>query len=133
MILNTDDIAHFTGILGFTVAMPLTIATYYQTFKARQEAREAREGTMPSMNCLEFVTRNGNTINLVPLETLHSMPRVGDVVLLPGDTAVGGMIHAAAYRVESVEHIYTPVTFKESRRLQARLTKSVAQVTSLNE
>jgi hypothetical protein len=84
------------------------------------------------MNCLEFVTANGHTINLVPLETLHSLPLVGDVVLLPGDMAAGGTIHTAAYRVTSLEHIYTPVTFRKSRRLQARLTKAVAHVSELN-
>jgi hypothetical protein len=56
MFLTADDIAHFTSIFGFTVAMPLTIATYYQSFKTRQEARDEREGTLHSMNCLEFVT-----------------------------------------------------------------------------
>ena len=78
-------ISHFTSITGFTIAMPLTIATYYQSFKTRQEARDAREGKLHSMNCLEFVTADGNTINLIPLETLHSLPRPGDVVLLAGD------------------------------------------------
>jgi hypothetical protein len=132
MFLTADDIAHFTSIFGFTVGMPLTIATYHQTFKTRQEARDAREGTLHSMNCLEFVTTEGKSINLVPLETLHSLPRIGDVVLLPGDMAAGGKIQTAAYRVESVEHIYSPATFKRHRPNHARLTKAVAQVTCLN-
>jgi len=132
MFVTAEDIAHFTSIFGFTVAMPLTIATYYQTFKTRQEARDAREGTLHSMNCLEFVTSDGHSINLVPLETLHSLPRIGDVVLLPGDMAAGGKIHTAAYRVESVEHIYSPAIFGKRRPHHARLTKAVAQVSSLN-
>jgi hypothetical protein len=132
MFLTADDIAHFTGIFGFTVAMPLTIATYYQAFKTRQEARDARDGTLHSMNCLEFVSIDGQSINLVPLETLHSLPRIGDVVLLPGDVAAGGKVYTAAYRVESVEHIYTPATTKSRRPNDARLTKTVAQVSALN-
>ena len=132
MFLTADDIAHFTSIFGFTVGLPLTIATYHQTFRTRQEARDAREGTLHSMNCLEFVTMDGQSINLVPLETLHSLPRIGDVVLLPGDMAAGGNIHTAAYRVESIEHIYSPATFKRRRPNHARLTKAVAQVSSLN-
>ena len=112
--------------------MPLTIATYHQTFKTRQEARDAREGTLHSMNCLEFVNMEGQSINLVPLETLHSLPRIGDVVLLPGDMISGGKIHTAAYRVESIEHIYSPATFRNHRPNHARLTKTVAQVSSLN-
>jgi hypothetical protein len=133
MIATAEQISHFTSIIGFTIAMPLTIATYYQSFKTRQEAREAREGTLHSMNCLEFVTEDGNSINLVPLETLHSLPRLGDVVLLPGDAlAEGGTILPGAYRVERVEHIYTPVSLKKNRLRRARLSKAVAQVTSLN-
>jgi len=132
MFLSAEEISHFTSIFGFTVAMPLTIATYYQTFKTRQEARDARDGTLHSMNCLEFVTIDGHSINLVPLETLHSLPRIGDVVLLPGDMAAGGKVYTAAYRVESIEHIYTPATIKGRRPNDARLTKAVAHVTALN-
>jgi hypothetical protein len=128
-----EVISHFTGITGFTIGLPLTIATYYQTFKTRQEARDAREGTLHSVNCLEFVTARGQVINLVPLETLHSLPRVGDIVFLPGEgLAKGGVIAPAAHRVESIEHIYSPLAHRKNRPRQARLTKAVAQVTSLN-
>jgi hypothetical protein len=61
-------ISRYTSIIGFTIALPLTIATYYQSFKARQEARQAREGTVHSLNCLEFVSGDGSCINLVPLD-----------------------------------------------------------------
>jgi hypothetical protein len=113
--------------------MPLTIATYYQSFKTRQEARDAREGRLHSVNCLEFVTAQGQVINLVPLETLHSLPRVGDVVFLPGEgLAKGTAIAPGAHRVDSIEHVYSPLTNKRNRPRQARLTKAVAQVTSLH-
>jgi hypothetical protein len=126
-------ISRYTSIIGFTIALPLTIATYYQSFKARQEARQAREGTVHSLNCLEFVSGDGSCINLVPLDTLHSLPKVGDVVLLPGH-GVGedGEFLPGAYLVETVEHIYANVEAKDSRPLEARLTKAVAKVTSLN-
>ena len=77
-------VSRYSSIVGFAVALPMTIATYYQSFKARQEVRQAREGAPHSLNCLEFVSGDGSCINLVPLETLHSLPREGDVVLLPG-------------------------------------------------
>jgi hypothetical protein len=85
------------------------------------------------MNCLEFLSPDGTCVNLVPLESLHSLPKPGDVVLLPGH-GVGevGEIVSGAYLVERIEHIYTPVKNKNSRPHQARLTKAVAQVTSLN-
>ncbi len=117
----------------FLIAMPTAIAAYYQSWKARQEARAAREGTLHSANCLEFVAGDGSCVNLVPLEALHSLPRTGDVVLLPGH-GIGedGEFVPGAYLVERVEHIYTRAEYKGCRPQEARLTKAVAQVTSLN-
>jgi len=127
-------ISRYSSIVGCMVALPMTIATYYQSFKARQEARQAREGvgSVHSLNCLEFVSGDGSCINLVPLETLHSLPHAGDVVMLPGHGVGGGEFLPGAYLVESVEHIYSKVELKGSRPQEARLTKAVAQVTSLN-
>ncbi len=126
-------ISRYSSIVGFAIALPITIATYYEAFKARREARQAREGAPHSLNCLEFVSGDGSCINLVPLETLHSLPREGDVVLLPGHgvLARGGFL-PGAYLVSAVEHIYSRVDAKGSRPQEARLTKAVAQVTSLN-
>ena len=120
-------------IAWFLIAMPTAMAAYYQSWKARQEARAAREGTLHSANCLEFVAGDGNCINLVPLETLHSLPKPGDVVLLPGHGAgEESEFLPGAYRVETIEHIYTRVDLKKSRPREARLTKAVATVKSLN-
>jgi hypothetical protein len=118
---------------GFLIGTPTIVATYYQSFKTRQEARNERDGKLHSKNCLEFTTLDGTCINLVPLETLHSLPRAGDVILLPGG-GMGGSEEflPGAYLVESVEHIYTPATWKSTRPLEARLTTAVAKVTSLN-
>jgi hypothetical protein len=123
----------FITAIAFLVGFPTVIATYYEAFKTRQEARSEREGTLHSSNCLEFVTLDGSCINLVPLETLHSFPRAGDVIMLPG-AGMGGSAEflPGAYLVESIEHIYTPVTWRSTRPLEARLTKAVAKVTSLN-
>jgi hypothetical protein len=84
------------------------------------------------MNCLEFVDGEGTCVNLVPLETLHSLPKPGDIVLLPGD-GIGnnGPLAPAAYRIERVEHIYTRPDQRTKRPREARLTKAVAQVSSL--
>jgi len=123
----------FITVGGFLIGLPIVFATYYQSFKARQEARNERDGRLHSRNCLEFVAFDGTCINLVPLETLHSLPRAGDVIMLPSAGMGGGMeFLPGAYLVESVEHIYTPVTWKSTRPLEARLTKAVARVTSLN-
>lgn len=47
-----------------------------------------------------------SNINLAPLETLHSMPKPGDMVLLPGDgmnDAEG--LAADPYRIERIEQM----------------------------
>jgi hypothetical protein len=133
MIDTAGLVSRFVTIVGFMVALPMTVATYYQSFKARQEARLAREAAVDSSNCLEFVAGDGSCINLVPLETLHSLPKPGDVVMLPGHgMGEDGEFLPGAYLVETVEHIYSHVDAKGSRPLEARLTKAVAQVTSLN-
>ena len=115
------------------IGLPFMAGAYYESWKVRQEARREREGRLHSRNCLEFVAGDGTCINLVPLETLHSLPREGDVLLLPGDSLRdGGTIVPGAYLVKSIEHIYTPAEYRGARPREARLTKSVAHVTSLN-
>jgi hypothetical protein len=115
------------------VILPTVGATYYQSWKGRQEAKEAREGLLHAKNCLEFVVEDGACINLIPLETLHSLPKPGDIVLLPGDgIASGGRFAPGAYKIERIEHIYTPAEIKRKQPGEARLTKAVALVTSLH-
>jgi hypothetical protein len=133
MIDTAGLVSRYSSIIGFAVALPMTVAAYYQSFKARQEARQARDGAPHSFNCLEFISNDGSCINLVPLETLHSLPNPGDVVMLPGHGVNDdGEFLPGAYLVESVEHIYAHVDSKVSRPREARLTKAVAKVTSLN-
>jgi hypothetical protein len=133
MIDTAGLVSRYSSIVGFAIALPMTVAAYYQSFKARQEARQARDGAPHSFNCLEFISNDGSCINLVPLETLHSLPKPGDVVMLPGHgISDDGEFLPGAYLVESVEHIYAHVETKASRPLEARLTKAVAKVTSLN-
>jgi hypothetical protein len=117
----------------FLIGLPAMLAAFYQTWKARQEAKAVREGKLHSKNCLEFVTVDGSCVNLVPLETLHSLPKPGDIVLLPGrGINHDGEFIPGAYLIEGIEHIYAHVEYKGSRPQEARLTKAVAKVTSLN-
>jgi hypothetical protein len=128
-----DDLGSCASILGLLIGLPTAIATYYQALKTRQEARQEREGTLHSRNCLEFVAGDGTCINVIPLETLHSLPKPGDVIFLPGH-GVGQSEEflPSAYLVEAVEHFYTRMERKGGRPQEARLTKAVAQVTTLN-
>jgi hypothetical protein len=133
MFPGIANIAPFTSLVGFLIGLPTAFATYYQSFKTRQEARAARDGLLHSRNCLEFVLEDGNCVNLVPLETLHTLPKPGDIVLLPGDGLdEAGGLHPGAYRIERIEHIYTPAEVKTRRPKEARLTKAVALVISLH-
>jgi len=125
--------APWIDVIGVVIGLPAVLATYYQALRARQEAQQEREGTLHSRNCLEFVSGDGSCINLVPLETLHSLPRAGDIILLPGDgVEPGGEFLTGAYLIESIEHIYMPWEARGARPREARLTKAVARVTSLN-
>lgn len=127
------QLSYISNILAFLVVLPTMVATYYQAYKARQEAKREREGRLDSAHCLEFVSGDGTCINLVPLETLHSMPKPGEVVLLPGHGVCGsGEFLPGAYLVESIEHLYSHEGCEGCRPNEARLTKTVAQVTSLN-
>ncbi len=128
-----DHFGSFASILGLLIGLPAILAASYQAYKARQEARQVREGSMHSRDCLEFIVRDGTTINVVPLETLNWLPREGDTILLPGDGAASrsGFI-PGAYLVESIEHYYAPATHKRHRPQEARLTKVVCAVTTLN-
>jgi len=115
------------------VGLPFMIGAYYESFKARREARHQREGSFHSLHCLEFISGDGSCINLVPLETLHSLPRVGDVLLLPGEGVhPGAKFLPGAYLVESIEHIYSHAESRIGRPHEAHLTKAVARVTALN-
>ncbi len=128
-----DHFGSVASILGLLIGLPAVFVTLYQARKAREEARQVREGTWHSLDCLEFIDGAGDCINVVPLETLHSLPKAGDVVLLPGlGVNDDGAFLPGAYLIESVEHLYSPATHKTHRRQEARLTKAVAHVTSLN-
>jgi hypothetical protein len=132
--IHISPLGSFIASLAwFLVGLPTMIAAYYQSWKGRQEAKAEREGKLHSKNCLEFVAGDGSCINLVPLETLHTLPKPGDIVLLPGRGISGdGNFLPGAYLVAGIEHIYAHVEYKGSRPQEARLTKAVAQVTSLN-
>ncbi|HWE83755.1 MAG TPA: hypothetical protein VG267_02345 [Terracidiphilus sp.] len=129
-----EKLSYISNILAFLVVLPTMVATYYQAYKARQEAKRERESRLDSAQCLEFVSGDGTCINLVPLETLHSLPKPGDVVMLPAHGICGSSeFLPGAYLVESIEHFYSHVEgCKDGRPNEARLTKTVAQVTSLN-
>ncbi len=128
-----DHLGSVASIFSLLFGLPALLAASYQVYKARQEARQIREGWTHSQSCLEFIVRDGTTVNVVPLETLNWLPREGDIILLPGDgTASTSKLVTGAYLVESIEHYYAPATHKRRRRQEARLSKVVCAVTTIN-
>ncbi len=123
-------LSNVSGIISFCIGLPTIIATYYQAYEARKEAHAALQPPILSENCVEFVLPDGTWINLVPLQSFHTLPAPGSVVLLPGDAMGDG---AGVYRVESLEYIYTTEDREAQQPRQARLTKAVAQVSPLLE
>jgi hypothetical protein len=132
--ISIPAITPYASLFGFIVGLPTLVGTYYQSWKTRQESREAREGLVYSENCLEFVLDDGTTINLVPLETLHTLPKPGDILLLPGTANIGvADPKHAAYRVNRIEFIYARVENRQARPGQARLAKAVAHLDDLSD
>ena len=125
-MISVPKVSPYTSLFGFIVGLPTLVATYYQAWRTRQESKQARQGLVYSENCLEFMLDDGTTINLVPLETLHTLPKPGEVVLLPGNG--GHHPQHAAYRVNRIEHIYARVENRQAQLGQARLAKTVAHI-----
>lgn len=133
MIPIFPNLSSGSNVLGFLIGLPIAIATYYQAWRIRHESRLARQGLVFSENCLDFILPDGTSINLVPLETLHSLPKPGDIVFLPGSAVSGAAaIAPGAYRIIRVEHIYATVESPHARQNQARLAKATAEVEPLN-
>ncbi len=118
-------ISNASGIVSFCIGLPVIVATYYEAYRARKEAQQALRPPILSENCVEFVLPDGTWINLVPLQSFHTLPVPGSVVLLPGDQMGDG---AGVYRVETLEYIYAAEDRNAQQPRQARLTKAVAQV-----
>jgi hypothetical protein len=119
-------------MISFVLGMPTAVGAYYQAWKTRQEARQARDGFIFSANCLEYVTNNGTSINLIPLESLHTLPKPGDIVFLPSSGFDGkSEVAPGAFRVDRIEHIYARVEGQGAHAKQARLVKAVAHVNPL--
>ncbi len=136
-MIPISHVSPYTSFFSFMLGIPTLIGTYYQAWRTRQEARAARQSAIFSKNCLEFVTAAGVTINLIALETLHTLPKPDDIVFLPGESFVGGSeATGGAYRIQRIEHIYASFDEATSRRHhlrpgQARLAKVVAHVTNI--
>lgn len=133
-MVQVTSVTPYTSLLGFVIGLPTLVGAYYQAWRARQESRKAREAFLYSENCLEFVRNDGTTLNLVPLVTLHALPKTGDIVLLPGtDVHLRSQPAHGAYRILRIEHIYARADARPGRSDHARLAKTVAHVDNVSD
>jgi|SRR5208283_2082698 len=115
-------LADFVTVLG----IPSLLYLYRQLRKQYQESHKMKT---VSENCLEFLAPGG-AINLVPLETLPVLPRVGEIVDLPAET--GAESEIGSYRIERVDHVFVrPPEGKMTQSVQAILGKVIARVSRI--
>ncbi len=131
-MLSASNISPYTSLISFTIGLPTAVATYYQAWKARQESRELRKGMARSSFCLKFVREDGSSVNIASLDSLHSLPTIGETVLLPGFSNKDGSPQHGAYKIRAIEHIYAPAKNRTVVEGQIHLVKIVASVDSLN-
>ena len=105
-----DPISFVADIVAI-VGIPVLI---YSTKSLYKDLKKTREPQSVSHGCLEFARAdNKNGINLVPLSEVTAIPRVGDVVLLPGEYDDLKNYGGGVYKVESVVFSYLPADPKE--------------------
>lgn len=105
----------------------------YSTRSLYKQAKKSREPQSVSHGCLEFAYADMKCgINLVPLEAVTAIPRVGDRVLLPGETRDFKNLGGGYYEVVSVEFIYLEAPDEVDQPCPALPSKIVVKVRSLN-
>jgi hypothetical protein len=94
-----DSIGVWSGIAGTFIGLPALGLTYWQVYKARKEAAVARERSGCEGRVMFINVRDRVGVNDVPFKDMLFLPRVGEIVMLPG-TVEGG----ADYRVVRIRH-----------------------------
>ena len=99
---------------------------WYANRELWKQYREARRIKIVSENCLEFLAP-GRAINLVRLDGLPVLPRMGDMVYLPAED--GGEFDSGSYRVQKLEYFFVrPAEEQCTQPAEAVLGKVVAKV-----
>jgi hypothetical protein len=94
-------IADIIAIVGIPTLAVSTLSLY-------REAKKAREPQTVSFGCLEFYNEDGECgVNLVPLDKITAIPRVGDQVYLPGETHESKVYGQGYYEVLKVVFGYS--------------------------
>jgi hypothetical protein len=101
MSFNLPDPISLIADIVTLIGVP-TLAV--STWKLYQAEREQRKPKGVSQGCVSFydVDQKVN-INLIPFEHLVALPRTGDQITLPGETADGKSYGDGVYKVQGVE------------------------------
>jgi hypothetical protein len=98
-------VADVITIVGLPTLIWSTMRLWGELRKERVEVvlrrAEEQRRQVVSVGCLEFTDADA-VINLVPLEKMAAVPRPGDFVSLPGETAGGKNYGGGEYQVEKV-------------------------------
>jgi hypothetical protein len=123
-----DPISFFADVITL-VGIP-TLA--YSTWSLYKQAKKAREPQTVSHGCLEFAYADIKCgINLVPLETVTAIPRIGDHVYLPGETRNFKNLGGGYYEVISVDFTYLEAPDEVDQPCPALPSKIIVKVRSL--
>ena len=102
-----DPISAVADVVTF-IGIPALAFTSYQMWQEIKKVRaERNEIKIVSQDCLEFYDPDQRVgVNLVPLDTIVAIPRVGDTVHLPGETREHQNYGAGLYEITKVEFTY---------------------------
>lgn len=98
-----DPISFIADVVTLVCIPTISVSTW----KLYKQAKKAREPQSVGHECLQFHDEDKEVgINLVPLETVTAIPRVGDRVFLPGETHDFKNLGGGLYEVLSVDFHY---------------------------
>ncbi len=117
------------SLVADIVALVGIPSCWIQNRQLLKQYQEAHKTKIVSENCLEFLAP-GRAVNLVPLDNLVTLPRVGETVYLPAEP--GAESERGLYRIESLDHFFVrPTEGEMTQPVQAVLGKVVARVTRI--
>jgi len=124
-----DPISFIADVVTLVCIPTISVSTW----KLYKQVKKAREPQSVSHGCLEFADEDDRVgINLIPLEAVTAIPRVGDRVLLPGETHEFKNFGGGLYEVLSVEFTYLEAPDEVDQPCPALPSKIIVHVRSLS-
>ena len=102
--MTLPDPISFIADVVTIIGVPVLVVATWQLY---QEAKEARKRKGVGEDCLNFFDVTAKcAVNLVPFKNVTTIPSVGDVVTLPGETDGRKNYGGGRYEVVGVEFYY---------------------------